>query len=350
MYSNSFIKKTFAEYYERPAEVQMDITNKCNFDCLYCYNKGNSRLGKPELSDEKFLELVDKVIKELNPVTIVFTGGEPLMRKNVLLEAIHRCNSSRIRVAINTNGSLLTKETILELKNAGLGAIQTNLDAAEAAVYTKLRGGTSSYERQINTLKNLVEFFGADRVTIIQVVTKLNFQHLGTLSEFIHSLGFRKLKLLDFVPMDKSHVDLMLSKEEWLDVLKTVNSVKERMDLTFRLCHAFLFMTDEYKNIKFPFCMASKFSLFITADGSLFPCNHLKREPYYCGDVFANNLLDTWQNNPVLNKFRYYDYSDKKCVSCIKYKQCAGGCKALANVLKGDPFAGDPSCDILNYL
>lgn len=71
-------------------------------------------------------------------------------------------------------------------------------------------------------------------------------------------------------------------------------------------------MTDEYKNIKILFCMASKFSLFVTADGSLFPYNHLKKESHFCGDTFENNLLDTWQNNPVLNKFRYYDYSDKK--------------------------------------
>ena len=350
MYEKSFIKKEFAEFYERPAEVQVDITNKCNFDCLYCYNKANSRLKKAELSDEKFLSLIDKIIKELNPVTIVFTGGEPLMRKEVLLKAIRKANNAHIRTAINTNGSLLTEEVITDLKNAGLGAIQTNLDAAEAAVYQKLRGGSSSYERQINTLKNLIKFFGPSRVTIIQVVTKLNFMHLKTLSEFIYSLGYRKLKLLDFVPTKKEDANLMLSQQEWLEVLKTVNECKKAMDLTYRLCHAFLFMTDEYKNIKFPFCMTAKFSLFITADGSLFPCNHLKKEPFYCGDAFESNLLDTWQNNSILNKFRYYDYSDKKCVNCIKYKQCAGGCKALANILKGDPFAGDPSCDILNYL
>lgn len=346
----NFIKDEFAEYYERPAEVQIDITNRCNFDCAYCYNKGNSHRNFPELSDERFLQLVDKVIKELNPVTVIFTGGEPLLRKDLLIESIKRVHNADIGTALNTNGYFLTEDVIRELKEAGLDSIQTNLDACDAAVYQKLRGGASSYDRQIKTLQNLQRIFGEKYVTVIQVVTKENYKYIKILAEFIQKLGLTKLKLLDFVPVKKEDQTLMLSRSEWLEVLDQVNEVREKLKIIVRLCHSFIFMSDEYKNLKFPFCMAARFALFITADGALFPCNHLKRDQFYCGNAFEGNLLDSWQNNPVLNKIRYYDYSDKKCINCIKYKQCAGGCKALANVLKGDAFAGDPSCDMLEYL
>ncbi|MBP5344365.1 MAG: radical SAM protein [Alphaproteobacteria bacterium] len=346
----NFIKDEFAEYYERPAEVQVDVTNRCNFDCAYCYNKGNSHRNKPELSDGRFLLLVDKIVKELNPVTIIFTGGEPLLRKTLLLKSIQKVHDAGIGTALNTNGYFLTESVIQELKEAGLDTIQTNLDACNAAVYQKLRGGVSSYSRQIETLKNLKRLFGEKCVTVIQVVTKENYKYIKVLANFIQELGLTKLKLLDFVPVKKEDQALMLTKTEWLEVLNQVKESREELKVLVRLCHSFIFMSDEYKNLKFPFCMAARFALFITADGSLFPCNHLKRDEFYCGNAFENNLLKLWQDNEMLNKIRYYDYSDRKCINCIKYKQCAGGCKALANILKGNAFAGDPSCDMLQYL
>ncbi len=84
----NIIEKNFSQYFERPTKVQIDVTNKCNFDCRYCYNKNNDFLGQTEFSDEQLLKLVDKVIEEVNPVVISFSGGEPLTRKDILLKAI----------------------------------------------------------------------------------------------------------------------------------------------------------------------------------------------------------------------------------------------------------------------
>jgi len=54
------IEKNFSQYFERPTKVQIDVTNKCNFDCRYCYNKNNDFLGQTDSDDNCFLGEIDE--------------------------------------------------------------------------------------------------------------------------------------------------------------------------------------------------------------------------------------------------------------------------------------------------
>lgn len=84
-------------------------------------------------------------------------------------------------------------------------------------------------------------------------------------------------------------------------------------------------MSDENRKMDFPFCMAGRFTMIITASGNIVPCNHLKKKEFYCGNALTDNLLDVWQNSEMLCKFRNCDCSDKGCETCKKFKTCAGG-------------------------
>ena len=340
-----FIQKELAHFFERPTKVQIDVTNKCNFDCRYCYNKNNDFLNEPELDDTQLLDLVDKIIKELNPVVISFSGGEPLLRKKVLIQAISKLKNKDIDAWLTTNASLLNMDVINELKNNGLNKIFTNIDSDDSAIHDVLRGKQGSFSKSIETIRQLVEVFGSENVITTLVVTKKNYKSVVPMVKLSKQLGVKRSHLLDFIPISEESKSLMLSKEEWLDLKKDIASANMLSDIQLQLCHAFLFMSDKNREMDFPFCMAGRFTMVITASGNIVPCNHLKKKELYCGHALKDNLLDVWQNSEMLSKFRDYDCADKGCDTCQKFRTCAGGCKAMTYMLKGTCFDKDPYCE-----
>jgi len=344
----SFIQQELAHFFERPTKVQVDVTNKCNFDCRYCYNKNNDFLKNPELDDAQLLYLVDKIIEELNPVVISFSGGEALLRKRVLIQAISKLKNKDIDAWLTTNASLLNEDVINELKNSGLNKIFTNIDSDDPAVHDMLRGKQGSFSKSMETIRQLVNLFGFENVITTLVVTKKNYKAVVPMAKLSKQLGVKRCHLLDFIPISKESQNLMLNKEQWLELKEDIASSNIQKDIKLQLCHAFLFMSDENRKMDFPFCMAGRFTMVITASGDIVPCNHLKKKEFYCGNALKDNLLEIWQKSEMLCQFRNYDCSDKGCDTCQKFKTCAGGCKAMAYMLKGSCFDKDPYCEEFN--
>lgn len=344
----NIIKENFSQYFHRPTKVQIDVTNKCNFDCRYCYNKNNDFLGQTEFSDEQLLLLVDKVIKELDPVVVSFSGGEALIRKDVLIKAISKLKDTDIYSWLTTNASLMSKDLAITLKEVGLNKIFTNIDSNNQDVHDFLRGFKGSLSKSLRIIKDLVPVFGGDNVIGTSVVTKENYKSIIDSARLAVELGVSRYHLLDFIPISKHSQKLMLSKDEWLELKDDIEKSEIAKNIKLQLCHSFLFMSDEYKKMSFPFCMAGRFTMVITASGEVVPCNHLKKKDFFCGSVFEQNLLDIWQKSEILKKFRYYDYLDKGCGNCKRYAQCIGGCKAMAYMLKKDAFGVDPYCQEFN--
>ncbi len=344
----NIIEKNFSQYFERPTKVQIDVTNRCNFDCRYCYNKNNDFLGQTEFSDEQLLKLVDKVIEEVNPVVISFSGGEPLTRKDILLQAISKLKDKDIYSWLTTNAFLMNKDLAVLFQEAGLNKIFTNIDSNSQEVHDSLRGFTGSLSKSLQVIKDMVAVFGGDNIVGTSVVTKKNYKSIVDSAKLAVDLGVSKYHLLDFVPISKESQELMLTREEWLELKDDIEQSDIAKNIKLQLCHSFLFMSDEYKKMNFPFCMAGRFTMVITASGEVVPCNHLKKKEFLCGNVFEQNLLDLWQKSDILRKFRYYDYLDKGCGNCKRYAQCVGGCKAMAYMLKKDAFGVDPYCQEFN--
>ena len=138
-----------------PHQISFDITNKCNLRCLHCYNSSGENLASQnELTDQEVLDFIDE-FKSIKLLNFCFCGGEPLLRKELIVEAAKRLRTYGCEnVAMVSNGILMTDEVIEELINAGVTRIQISLDGIKAESHDRIRNKKGVYEKALRWVLN----------------------------------------------------------------------------------------------------------------------------------------------------------------------------------------------------
>lgn len=105
-----------------PLAMSFDVTNNCNFRCCHCYVKHTFTSEKDMLP----FELISRLIMEMadyGVATIYLTGGEPFLRPD-FLDIVELAIKYNIDVHIKSNGSLISEEDIIRMRNLEIGDIQ----------------------------------------------------------------------------------------------------------------------------------------------------------------------------------------------------------------------------------
>ena len=112
--------------YERPIiSLRITLTNRCNVNCLYCHHDGMVKSKDEMTADE--LYTICKVAKNIGVRKIRLSGGEPLLKKDIV-EIVERIASLDFKdISMTTNGTLLERYA-QDLKDAGLDRVNVSLD------------------------------------------------------------------------------------------------------------------------------------------------------------------------------------------------------------------------------
>lgn len=126
---DEFVKDKF----ERPIiSLRITITNRCNVNCVYCHHDGMVTSREEMTADE--LYTICKIAKNLGVQKIRLSGGEPLIRKDIV-EIVEKINSIGFKdISMTSNGILLEKYA-QGLKDAGLNRINVSLDTLNRETY-----------------------------------------------------------------------------------------------------------------------------------------------------------------------------------------------------------------------
>jgi len=109
--------------------VVWNMTRRCNLKCIHCYSNSADIDYPDELTAEEGKKLIDDLAAFGSPV-ILFSGGEPLMRKD-LSDLAQYARDKGMRAVISTNGTLITKEIAAKLQKVGLSYVGVSLDGLE---------------------------------------------------------------------------------------------------------------------------------------------------------------------------------------------------------------------------
>jgi MoaA/NifB/PqqE/SkfB family radical SAM enzyme len=133
---DNFLEITREKFYRaveecKPLFAWFSLTDACNLDCKHCfinasyYPPDSPKIPQHELGTQEVFTIIDN-IAEAGTEIVMFAGGEPTLRKD--LTDIVGYASSRINVAMNSNGYLLDERLCWDLAMAGLAQVKISVD------------------------------------------------------------------------------------------------------------------------------------------------------------------------------------------------------------------------------
>ena len=193
--------------------VRISVTDRCQFRCPYCRPEQGDAPCEPQADYLTAPELarVVRVLTTLGIRTVRFTGGEPLLRRDLtsIIEAVHAVGIDDM--AITTNAALLTPKRAQSLADAGLKRINISLDTLDPERFKTLSGGApiDPVLKGIQAVRNV----GIKLKTNTVVVRGQNDTELEEIASYVWSLGGIP-RFIEVMPMGAGKDLSMVSADE----------------------------------------------------------------------------------------------------------------------------------------
>ncbi|SVC63204.1 uncharacterized protein METZ01_LOCUS316058, partial [marine metagenome] len=146
--------------FSRPLkDLRISVTDRCNFRCVYCmpkevFGSDYNYLSRSEmLSYEEIVRFV-RLLVNLGITKVRITGGDPLLRKDIEYLIKMLALIPGLDLTLTTNGSLLTQDKCLALREAGLQRITVSLDSLNNDTFASLNDVEFSVDEVINGINN----------------------------------------------------------------------------------------------------------------------------------------------------------------------------------------------------
>ena len=324
--------------------VSWNTTNACNMYCAHCYRDAGCPAAE-ELSTAEAFTLLDQIAKAGFKI-MIFSGGEPLMRPDILDLVKHAADLKLIPV-FGTNGTLITRDMAQQLKDAGARAMGISLDSLDRQKHDRFRSFDGAWEGAVNGMKNCREV--GLPFQIHTTVMDWNQHELEALTDFAVELGAKAHHLFFLVPTGRaaSIEEEALRTQQYEDVLRRVMIKQQSVPIEIKPTCApqFLRIASEL-GIKTRFrrgCLAGLSYCIISPRGKVQPCAYLNME---LGDVRRTPFDQIWRSNEVFARLRTLEYGGK-CGAC-RYKNSCGGCRARAACYHNGDFMSEDQCLIRN--
>lgn len=328
-------------------EVVWNVTYACNLQCRHCYLPSSHREG--ELSLEEGLEVVDETRRTFGSTSqIVFSGGEPLLR-NDIYKLVEYASSSGLRVALATNGTLLSRKVAERLREAGVDEVAISLDGAFERTHERIRGVEGAFNAALRGALNVRE--AGVSLQLHFTLMRDNASELPYMIELAERLEARRLFIFDLMPTGRASY----LKHHGLDTLNLFDYLfKEQRRFKVWLKpqgypYFWVYLLSKAEDLKvdldivkkyFKGCLASRSMLRVSPEGKVSPCPFL---PLFVGNVREAKLSHLWLTSDMLKEVRCRVMLKGSCGSC-EFKSVCGGCRAKAYALSNDHLAEDPSC------
>lgn len=343
--------------------VVWNITRTCNLKCIHCYAAANEHTEDKILTREQGLQLIDDLAAFGVPV-ILFSGGEPLMRSD-LMELAGYAVRKGIRAVISTNGTLITREKAHELKQVGLSYVGVSLDGMEN-VNDRFRGKRGAFRDAMKGIENCQE--AGIKVGLRFTINRMNVKEIPHIFDLLEKRDIPRVCFYHLVYAGRGSdlVEQDLSREE---TRKTVDLIidrtknlynrgieKEVLTVDNHSDGPYLYLRMEREQspraqetlhlLKMNGGNSSGLGIgCISWDGSVHADQFWRH--YSFGNVLDRPFSEIWSDlsNPLMRKLKEKKRHVKgRCANCRWLDICAGNFRVRAEAINGDTWAEDPAC------
>ncbi|HQL89858.1 MAG TPA: SynChlorMet cassette radical SAM/SPASM protein ScmE [Syntrophales bacterium] len=350
-----------------PKKIDIDITNRCNLRCRYCYHYESAGDAGGDLPAEEWLQFFGE-LNRCAVTEVTLAGGEPFIRED--LEAIvGGIVKNRMRFAILSNGTLITDEMAAFLASTKrCNYVQISIDGSMPESHDAMRG-RGSFARAVEGLLTLRRngVRAAVRVTIhrknvhdLEGITRFLLEDIGLGSFGTNSAGAMGLCRKNAEIVQLTTEDRVLAMETLLRLSKKYNGRIQAMAGPLAEARHWLEMEEARLEGRpqmpnggsLTGCGCYKSSLSVRADGAITPCTMLSH--IELGRINRDDLGGLWREHTTLNALRRRDEIPLSgfsfCEGCPYVNYCTGNCPGLSYTLTGEVNHPSPDACLRKFL
>ena len=181
----------------KPRLIFWELTKGCNLRCIHCRATATELSAPSDLSTEAARDIIDQIAAVSTPI-LVLSGGEPLFRSDIFQLARYGTDKG-LRVALATNGTLVTKHVARMIVDSGVQRVAISLDGSDALTHDTFRGIPGAFDAAIAGFRNLKNL--GMSVQINTTIARHNAHQLPAVLELARSIGADALHTFLLVPV-----------------------------------------------------------------------------------------------------------------------------------------------------
>jgi len=171
----------------RPVVV-WNCTRQCNLRCIHCYANAGNRKSPGEMNTMEGKTFI-RDLADFGVPVILLSGGEPLLRED-LFELASLAREQGIRLALSTNGTLISEAVAREISRVGFAEVGISLDGIGVS-NDRFRGQDGAYQAALKGIRNCVVL--GLRVSLRLTITRFNYQEIPAIFRLIEEEGIERV-------------------------------------------------------------------------------------------------------------------------------------------------------------
>jgi protoporphyrinogen oxidase len=335
-----------------PFMVFWEMTQACDLACRHCRACAVPERAAGELTTAE-AEALLRDVWAMGTRLVVLTGGDPAKRED-LIHLVRFGTELGLRMALTPSATpLVTRELLVELKQAGLARLAVSLDGASHAAHDDFRRVLGSCARTFDILKEAHELGITTQINT--TVTRFNVHELERIAEQVKPLGIELWSVFFVVPTGRASEADVLDPDEVEGILERLAAIAETAPYDVKTTAAPHFRRvllerkvrrSEITGIADGIGRAPRGVndgqgiAFVSHQGEIFPSGFL---PVDCGNIRTDRLADVYREHELFRALREPDGYSGKCGVC-EFRYVCGGSRARAHAMTGEALASDPAC------
>ena len=343
--------------------VVWNVGQRCNLRCIHCYSHSRDTEYTGELNTDEGYSLLDDLTDFGSPV-VLFSGGEPLMRPDIF-KLIGYAREKGRRAVLSTNGTLISRETAVRLKELQLSYVGISLDGLRDT-HDRFRGVKGAFDKAIDGLRNCKA--AGIKVGLRFTINKRNVSDIPGIFQMLREEDIPRVCFYHLVytgrgsklmKEDLNHeetretVDLLIDETKALfddGLPKEVLTVDNHADGVYIYLRLMKEDPTRAENVLKLLKMNGGNSTgngigCVSWDGSVHADQFWRH--YSFGNVKDRAFSEIWTDhgNPLMHRLKdKKPYVKGRCGKCRYLDLCGGNFRVRAEAVTGDLWAADPAC------
>lgn len=343
--------------------IVWNITRTCNLKCVHCYSNSENKKYTGEFTTKEAEGLI-KDLAEFGIPVILFSGGEPLLRKDIFhLASVAK--TSGMEVVLSTNGTLINKTTAKNILKSGIDYVGVSIDGI-GQVNDKFRGSKGAFTRTLSGIRNCMNL--GIKVGLRFTMTQQNIDQISEIFNLAEQENIRRICFYHLVYSGRAANmnGIILNKEMTRSLMEYIFWMTAK--LYARGLNTEVLTVDNHadgpylymKLLKDNRNKAEKALTYLKRTGgngsgiriacvdnvgNVYPDQFWRSHSF--GNVRINKFSEIWENDndSFRQKLRERKkYLKGRCAQCRWLDICNGNFRARAEAFYKDIWAEDPGC------